>query len=108
MEIKERLEELKKINELDPPKRKKGCSDCKKKPKEVIKLETVIEDMFIPTQEQIKLAYAELTSLLGVKEEKKELIQKVYQYIFNEPFDFNCRACVNRQARRFRIYLEGK
>jgi hypothetical protein len=105
----ERLEKLKLNSIENPGKKKKGCSDCKKKPVEVTKLEPIIEeDMYIPTQEDIKLAYAELTSLLGVKDDKKEFIQKVYTFLFNEPFDWGCRSCVNNQARRFRIYLYGK
>ena len=104
-----RLEKLKLNSIENPGKKKKGCSDCKKKKVEVTKLELVVEeDIFIPTQEDIKVAYAELTSILGVKEDKKEFINKVYQFLFNEPFDWNCRSCVNNQARRFRIYLYGK
>ena len=105
----ERLEKLKLNSIENPGKKKKGCSDCKKKKVEVTKLEPVVEeDIYIPTQEDIKVAFAELTSLLGVKEDKKELIQKVYTFLFNEPFDWNCRSCVNNQARRFRIYITGK
>ena len=105
----ERLEKLKLNSIENPGKKKKGCTTCKKKSVEVTKLEPIIEEyMYIPTQEDIKLAYAELTSLLGVKDDKKEFIQKVYIFLFNEPFDWNCRTCVNNQARRFRIYLYGK
>ena len=79
------------------------------KKEEVTKLEPLIEEeLFIPTQEDIKLAYAELTSLLGVKDDKKDFINKVYQFLFNQEFDWNCRSCVNKQARRFRIHLYGK
>jgi len=104
-----RLEKLK-LNAIEnPSKKKKGCSDCKKKKEVLTKLEPVVEeDIYIPTQEDIKVAYSELTSILGVKEDKKEFINKVYQFLFNEPFDWNCRSCVNNQARRFRIYLYGK
>jgi hypothetical protein len=66
------------------------------------------EDIFIPTQDDIKVAYAELTSIIGVKEDKKEFIGKVFQFLFNETFDWGCRSCVNKQARRFRIYVTGK
>ena len=110
-EIKEldRLEKLKLNSIENPGKKKKSCTSCKKKKVEVTKLEPVIEeDIFIPTQEEIKLAYAELTSILGVKEDKKEFISKVYQFLFNEDFDWGCRSCVNNQARRFRIHLYGK
>jgi len=94
----------------NPPKKKKGCTSCKKKKNEVTELPPVIqeEEMFIPTSSDIKLAYAELTSLLGVKEDKKEFIAKVFKFLFNEDFDWNCRSCVNNQARRFRIYINGK
>ncbi len=68
----------------------------------------VEEEVWIPTSSDVKLAYAELTSLLGVKEDKKPFIEKVYKYIFNETFDWGCRSCVNAQARKFRIYVTGK
>jgi hypothetical protein len=114
MESKEldRLEKLKLNSIENPGKKKRGCTSCKK-PKEVVVENPPLpfeleEEMFIPTQEDIKLAYAELTSILGVKEDKKEFIQKVYQFLFNETFDWGCRTCVNKQARRFRIYVTGK
>lgn len=82
-----------------------NCSSCKKK-KVVTKLEPVVEEtLWVPTQEEIKLAYAELTSVLGVKEDKKEFINKVYRYLFNENFDFNCQSCGHTQARKFRYHL---
>jgi len=106
----DRLEKLKLNSIENPGKKKKGCTSCKKKKVEVTKLEPVVqeEDMWIPTQADIKLAYAELTSLLGVKDNKKEFISKVYKFLFNEDFDWGCRSCVNNQARRFRIYINGK
>jgi hypothetical protein len=113
MENKEldRLEKLKLNSIENPGKKKRGCTSCKK-PKEVVeKLPLPFEleeEVFIPTSSDIKLAYAELTSLLGVKEDKKEFISKVFKFLFNEDFDWGCRSCVNRQARRFRIYVTGK
>jgi hypothetical protein len=107
----DRLEKLKLNSIENPGKKKKGCTSCKK-PKEVVeKLPLPFEleeEVFIPTSSDIKLAYAELTSLLGVKEDKKEFISKVFKFLFNEDFDWGCRSCVNRQARRFRIYVTGK
>jgi len=83
-----------------------GCSSCKKK-KEVTKLEPVIiEEVFAPSREEVKLAYAELTSILGVKDDKKPFISKIYKHLFNEDFDWNCRSCSHRQARRFGIYMK--
>jgi hypothetical protein len=108
-ELQEKIQKAKQEYIDNPPKRKKGCTSCKKKKNEVTSLPPIIEeDMWVPTSAEIKLAYAELTSLLGVKEDKKEFIQKVYEYIFNEKFDWNCRSCVNSQARKFRIYVTGK
>jgi hypothetical protein len=114
MENKEldRLEKLK-LNAIEnPSKKKRGCSSCKK-PKEVIVEKAPLpfeieEELFIPTSADIKLAYAELTSLLGVKEDKKDFIGKVFKFLFDEEFDWNCRSCVNKQARRFRLHLYGK
>lgn len=109
-ELTEKLNKLKEEAIANPGKKKKGCTSCKKKKVEVTKLEPIVEDvdMFIPTPEDIKVAYAELTSILGVKDDKKEFINKVYQFLFNEEFDWNCTSCVNKQARRFRIHLYGK
>jgi hypothetical protein len=60
-----------------------ACKTCKKK---VVKeLDLVIEepiDLDIPTIDEIKIAYAELTSYGGIKPEKKEFIKKIYMYIF--------------------------
>ena len=84
----------------------KGCTSCKKKPA-ITSLPKVEEEMFIPNVEEIKLAYAELTSLGGVKEDKKELISKVYQYLFEETFDFNCGGCAKPQARRFYNHMKN-
>jgi hypothetical protein len=109
MEDLDRLEKLKRNSIENPGKRKRGCHNCKKKDVEV-KAEPLLitEDMWIPTQEEIKLAYAELTSFGGVKEDKKELIANVYRFIFDEDFDFNCKSCVSKQARRFNYYLNGQ
>jgi hypothetical protein len=108
-ELQEKIDKAKQEYIDNPPKKKRGCTSCKKKKEEVTKLEPIVEEeMFIPTQEDIKLAYAELTSIIGVKEDKKEFISKVYQFLFNEDFDWGCRSCVNNQARRFRIYVTGK
>jgi hypothetical protein len=105
----DRLEELKKEAIENPLKKKKGCSSCKKK-KEII-LETpaplpheVIGEIWIPTPEEIGLAYDELGSITFTQE-KKDFINKVYQFLFNEEFDFSCRSCGNVQARRFKNYL---
>jgi hypothetical protein len=115
-ELKERLEKAHKESLENPGKKKKGCSECKKKAKELTKLPKVEEipdmgyemkniDFDAPTQEEINLAYAELTSHGGVKESAKPLIKRVYEYIFKEEFDFNCTSCVSNQARKFRFYL---
>jgi hypothetical protein len=83
-----------------------ACKTCKKKT--IKELETVLEepiDLDIPTIDQIKLAFAELTSFGGVKEDKKEFIKKIYTYIFKEELDLECRGCVSQQVRKFTNYL---
>ena len=83
-----------------------ACKTCKKK---VVKeLESVIEeqiDLDIPTIDEIKIAYAELTSYGGVKPEKKEFIKKIYMYIFKEELDLDCRGCGSYQVQKFTNYL---
>lgn len=102
----ERLEKLKKNSIENPGKKKRGCTDCKKKKEIVQPLPPVIyEDIWIPTKEEIILAFEELTSYGGVREDKKIFINKVYNYIFNEGFDWACRDCVNKQARKFNNYV---
>jgi len=82
-----------------------SCTSCKKT-KVVKKLEPVkLDETWTPTQEEINIAYAELTSLSGVKESKKELINKVYQFLFGEPFNFDNTVIGFNQARRFSIFL---
>ena len=117
-ELKERLEKAHKESQENHGKKKKGCSECKKKAKELTKLPKVEElpeldlgyemkgiDPNAPTDQEINLAYAELTSYGGVKESAKPLIKRVYEYIFKEEFDFNCNTCVSNQARKFKFYL---
>jgi hypothetical protein len=88
--------------------KKKPCTTCKKKGK-VTKLEVMEEPVSlfdIPSLEDIKLAYAELTSFGGVKKEKKEQIEKIYKFLFNEDFDWNCRSCISNQARKFHNHMK--
>lgn len=86
-------------------KRTGGCTSCKKKPP-ITELPPVIEveELYVPTPEEIKLAYVEL----GNKniEPHKEQINKVYQFLFNETFDFGCKTCINAQARKLREYIK--
>lgn len=85
--------------------KRKGCTSCKKKAL-ITELPPVIEiePIYQPTVEEIKLAYIEL----GNKniEPHKEQINKVYQSLFNEDFDFGCKTCVNAQARKLREYIK--
>jgi hypothetical protein len=86
-------------------KKQRGCTSCKKKNIEITELPLVNEsdDMFIPTPEDIKLAYEELYN--KNLEPHKEFISKVYAFLFNESFDFNCRSCVNAQAIKLKNYI---
>ncbi len=84
-----------------------ACKTCKKKT--IKELEPILEepiDLDIPTLEDIKLAFAELTSYAGVKEDKKEFIKKIYTHIFQEELDLNCRGCTSQQVRKFSNYLD--
>jgi hypothetical protein len=85
-------------------KKKKGCTSCKKKAATPIVLpELVEEELYIPTPEDIRLAYLELGNRV---ENKREFINKIYNFLFNEDFNFDCRSCVNGQARRLKNYIE--
>jgi hypothetical protein len=106
----DRLEKLKLNSIENPGKTKRGCKSCKK-PKEVTeKLPLPFEleeEIYIPSIDDMKLAYAELTSFGGVKEDKKEFIKKVYQALFGEEFIFNCGGCGKSQARRFTFHMKN-
>ena len=108
---KDRLEKLKQNSIENPGKQKRGCKTCKK-PKEIVVEKAPLPfelepEIYIPTIEDIKLAYAELTSQGGVREDKKDFIQKVYQALFNEEFIFNCGGCGKGQARKFTNHLNN-
>lgn len=83
-----------------------ACKTCKKKVVKELEPPIELEPIDIPTLGDIKLAFAELTSFGGVKDDKKEFIKKIYEHIFNEEFDFNCRSCVSQQVRKFSNYLD--
>ena len=101
------LERLTKLKEEAKANRQKSkpCKECKKK-KEVTKLPDLVqEEVYVPTEEEVGLAYAELTSTGGVKEEKRTFINKVYNALFGKDFDFKCRGCGNSEVRRFTNYV---
>jgi len=100
-ELKELLESKKSDGKI-----KKGCKSCKKKPV-VTELKPLVEDYipFIPTPEDIKLAYIEL----GNRDNSKhEFINKVYQFLFNEDFNFGCTSCMNVQVRKLKNYINDE
>ena len=75
-----RLEKLKQNSIENPSKKKRGCTSCKKKPKDVVVENPPLpfeleEDIFIPTQDDIKVAYAELTSIARYVRETKQVIK---------------------------------
>lgn len=98
-ELKKKLESLK----ADIPVKKKRCTECKKKKQPVTKLPDPIEEAYIPTREEVMLAYVELGNR---GRDKHQFINKIYSSIFNEDFDFGCESCVNRQVRKFKNYIE--
>jgi hypothetical protein len=102
-ELEEKIKSLK-----SDGKKKKGCTSCKKK-KTITELSPVIQDEdyipYIPTVEDIKLAYIEL----GNKDQNKhEFINKVYKFIFDEDFNFGCTSCTNVQVRKFKNYINDE
>lgn len=100
-ELKDKIESLKSDGKV-----KKGCKSCKKKPV-VTELQPLVEDYipFIPTPEDIKLAYIEL----GNRDNNKhEFINKVYQFLFNEDFNFGCTSCMNVQVRKLKNYINDE
>lgn len=102
----ERLEKLKQEAIENPGKKKKGCKNCKKGKEVIAEPNTIIEEqIYIPTIEEIKKAYADLTSYGGVKEENKESINKVYSFLFGVDFDFGCRGCGNKSVVKFTNYM---
>ena len=99
-ELKEKLESLKADG-----KKKKGCTSCKKKKEVLTTLPEIeeIEPFYIPTREEIQLAYVELGN--RDRNKVKPLISKVYKALFDEEFNFGCASCVNGQARRLKNYI---
>lgn len=86
--------------------KKGGCTSCKKKPP-ITELPPLVEEVvWVPTLEEIRLAYDELTNMKGVIESKKEMIAKVYEYLFNERMDFTCSSCVSNQGMKFHNYMK--
>lgn len=85
-------------------KKPKGCTSCKKKKEVIEKLPEVedIEVFYIPTPDEIRLAYVELGNRV---DDKRAFINKVYKSLFDEDFNFGCSSCVNAQARRLRNYI---
>jgi hypothetical protein len=111
MDELQRLEELKAEAVANPPKKKKGCSDCKKKAKEV--KQVVLPDPFegviyVPSVSDIRKAYLLLNNTRGINPMDKPFINKVYVALFNEEFDFNCSTCVSRQSMKYYNYCKDK
>ena len=92
----------------NPPKKKKGCTSCKKK-KEVVELPVVDltpQPLLVYDDEDIVKAYNEMTRRDGIKEESKVFISGVYKQLFNEEFRFdNCMSCKNTQYHKLRNYV---
>ena len=102
----DRLEKLKLNSIENPGKQKRGCKSCKK-PKEVVVEKAPLPfelepEIYIPTVEDIKLAYIMLGNL---QEEEKPFIKKVYESLFEDEFDFTCKSCVHTQSRVLKNYI---
>ncbi len=107
----DKLNKLKEEALLNPPKKVKGgCKSCKKKKElmEPLPLPDPI-DIFddVPTQEEIRKAYADLSRMGGPLDEHKELIDKVFIFLFGSKFDYNCRSCGNKQYSLITNYIKS-
>ncbi|CAB5212618.1 hypothetical protein UFOVP187_36 [uncultured Caudovirales phage] len=91
---------------IDNLKGKNGkCESCKKK-KPITELPPLVEEnVWVPTSQDIRLAFVELSNMKGVSLDKREFINKVYSFIFNEEFNFDCGGCVANQGRKFQHYI---
>lgn len=105
MELEQKIQELKQEAITTPKTKSKKCHSCKKKNTEVTKLQLIEEEPLL-SQQEIILAYANLTSMGGVREENKDNIQFVYQTLFNEPFDWNCKSCISTQVRKWTNWMK--
>ena len=103
-DLKAKIESLK----VEPTKgKKKGpCHSCKQKAA-VTKLPDPIdvEDIYVPTPEDILGAYMALNNrdINSVKDK----VNKVYTHLFNEEFNFGCGGCANTQARKLKNYINN-
>jgi hypothetical protein len=104
MEIMDKVQQLKQEALQQPKTKSKKCSSCKKKP--IVNKLPEIQELSLLTNEEIELAYANLTSYAGVREQDKDNIQFVYTTLFGEPLDFNCNSCVSTQVRKFTNYMK--
>ncbi len=105
----DRIKMIKEVSDKVQVVKKKGkpCGTCKKKQEEIVitNPEPLPTMDYIPDANDIKLAYAELTSFKGIQEDKREFISKVYKAIFNEDLVYSCGSCVSTQARKFKHYI---
>ena len=60
------------------------------------------EEIYIPSKNDIVLAYIELGNRVS---DKREFINKVYSSLFNEDFNFGCSSCVSVQARKLKNHI---
>lgn len=107
-DILEKFNQAKQEAIENPPKKKKGCTSCKKK-KEVVELPPVDltpEPIYVYDEEDIVKAYHEMVRREGIKEESKVFISGVYKQLFNEEFIFDrCMSCKNTQYHKLRNYI---
>ena len=93
----------------NPPKKKRGCTSCKKKNIEVTELPPIDlnpEPIYIYDEEDIVKAYYEMVRRDGIKQESKVFINDVYKQLFNEDFIFDkCISCKNKQYHKLRNYV---
>jgi len=107
-ELMEKINKAKQEAVDNPPKKKKGCTGCKKKKDSTTlpEIDLTPLPLIIYENEDIVKAYYEMVRKEGIKEESKIFISNVYKQLFNEEFKFeNCHSCKNTQYHKLRNYI---
>jgi hypothetical protein len=106
----DKLSKLKEEALANPSKKVKGCKTCKKGKEisEPLPLPDPI-DFFddIPSHNEIRKAYADLSRMGGPLAEDRELIDKVFIFLFGSKFDYDCRSCGNKQYSLITNYIKS-
>ena len=86
--------------------KKEGCTTCNTK-QLISKLPKRInpDDYFYPTKDEVVLAYINLRDKVKSRE---FFISKVYQALFDVPFNWDCGGCKNNNSKRLKDFINEK